>query len=153
MGSTGVANIFTGESFVLAYVPDAYLFDVEEGQNVGVKARNEILNGRIDRILPFAESLPSDLQAPNRMLERGRLVRIALVEPNQFPVDQHVQVTTCFQSDCHIGLFQASIKQTNIVLAQLFETAKDLIQPIRSAYATYATLTLPSEPSDQAPLR
>ena len=58
MGSTGIASIFTGESFVLAYVPDAYLFDVEEGQTVGVKARNEILNGRIDRILPFAESPP-----------------------------------------------------------------------------------------------
>ena len=58
MGSTGIASIFTGESFVLAYVPDAYLFDVEEGQTVGVKARNEILNGRIDRILPFAEFPP-----------------------------------------------------------------------------------------------
>ena len=88
---------------------------------------------------PLPSPLPSDLQAPNRMLERGRLVRIALTDLNQFPVDQHVQVTTCFQNDCHVGIFQASLKQTDIVLAQLFETAKDLIQPIRSAYATYAT--------------
>jgi len=80
-GSGGIAAIFTGESFVLAYVPDAYLFEVSEGQTVGVRARNEVLNGRIDRILPFAESLPSDLQAPNRMLERGRLMRIALIDP------------------------------------------------------------------------
>ena len=142
MGSTGIASIFTGESFVLAYVPDAYLFDVEEGQTVGVKARNEILNGRIDRILPFAESLPSDLQAPNRMLERGRLMRIALIEPNQFPVDQRVQVTTCFLTDCHVGVFQASLKQTHTALARLFEVAmsigsaaKELVQPIKSAYA------------------
>ena len=153
-GSGGIANIFTGESFVLAYAPDTYLFEVAEGQTVGVRARNEVLNGRIDRILPFAEPLPSDLQAPNRMLERGRLVRIALTDLNQFPVDQHVQVTTCFQNDCHVGIFQASLKQTHIVLAQLFETAKDLIQPIRSAYATYATYaTSLSEPSDQAPLK
>src|SRR5215469_10568377 len=101
----GVADIFTGESFVLAYVPDAYLFDVSEGQTVGVRARNDVLNGRIDRILPLAEPLPSDLQVPNRMLERGRLVRIALIDPNQFPVDQRVQVTTCFQNDCHVGVF------------------------------------------------
>lgn len=58
MGSGGIAAIFTGESFVLAYVPDAYLFEVSEGQTVGVRARNEVLNGRIDRILPFAESPP-----------------------------------------------------------------------------------------------
>jgi multidrug efflux pump subunit AcrA (membrane-fusion protein) len=114
MGSGGIAAIFTGESFVLAYVPDAYLFEVSEGQTVGVRARNEVLNGRIDRILPFAESLPSDLQAPNRMLERGRLMRIALIDPNQFPVDQRVQVTTCFLTDCHVGVFQASLRHCQV---------------------------------------
>ena len=56
---------------------------------------------------PFAASLPSDLQASNRIPERGRLIRIALIDPNQFPVDQRVQVTTCFLTDCHVGVFQA----------------------------------------------
>ena len=145
-GSGGVADIFTGESFVLGYVPDAYLFEVSEGQIVGVKARNKILNGRIDRILPLAQPLPSDLQAPNRMLERGRLVRIALIDPSQLPVDQHVQITTCFQNDCHVGVFQASLTQTHTVLARLFEVAmsigseaKHLVQPIKSAYAALAS--------------
>ena len=140
-GSGGIANIFTGESFVLAYAPDTYLFEVAEGQTVGVRARNEVLNGRIDRILPFAEPLPSDLQAPNRMLERGRLMRIALIDPNQFPVDQRVQVTTCFLTDCHVGVFQASLKQTHTALARLFEVAmsigsaaEELVEPIKSAY-------------------
>jgi multidrug resistance efflux pump len=145
-GSGGIADIFTGESFVLAYVPDGYLFEVSEGQTVGVRARNEILNGRIDRILPLAAPLPSDLQAPNRMLERGRLVRIALIDPNQFPVDQRVQVTTCFHNDCHVGVVQASLKQTHTALARLFEVAmsmgsaaKELVQPIKSAYAALAS--------------
>ena len=145
-GSGGVADIFTGESFVLAYVPDAYLFDLSEGQTVGVRVRHEVLNGRIDRILPLAEPLPSDLQAPNRMLERGRLVRIALIDPNQLPVEQHVQVTTCFQNDCHVGVFQASLKQTHTALARLIEVAmsigseaKELIQPIKSGYAALAS--------------
>src|SRR5215469_4675557 len=144
--SGGIADIFTGESFVLAYVPDGYLFEISEGQTVGVRARNEVLNGRIDRILPLAEPLPSDLQAPNRMLARGRLVRIALIDPNQLPVDQHVQVTTCFQNDCHIGVFQVSLKQTHTALARLFEVAmstgseaKELVQPIKSAYAALAS--------------
>ena len=145
-GSGGVADIFTGESFVLGYVPDAYLFEVSEGQIVGVRARNKILNGRIDRILPLAQPLPSDLQAPNRMLERGHLVRIALIDPSQLPVDQHVQITTCFQNDCHVGVFQASLTQTHTVLARLFEVAmsigseaKHLVQPIKSAYAALAS--------------
>jgi multidrug resistance efflux pump len=145
-GSGGVADIFTGESFVLAYLPDAYLFEVSEGQTVGVRTRNEVLNGRIDRILPLAESLPSDLQAPNRMLERGRLVRIALIDPNQLPVDQRVQVTTCFLADCHVGVLQASLKQTQTALARLFEVAmsigteaKELAQPIKSAYGALAS--------------
>ena len=76
------------------------------------------------------------------MLERGRLMRIALIDPNQFPVDQRVQVTTCFLADCHVGVFQASLKQTHTALARLFEVAmsigsaaKELVQPIKSAYA------------------
>jgi hypothetical protein len=145
-GSGGIADIFTGESFVLANLPDAYLFEVSEGQTVGVRARNEVLNGRIDRILPFAEPLPSDLQAPNRMLERGRLMRIALIDPNQFPVDQRVQVTTCFLNNCHVGVLQASLEQTHTALARLIEVAmaigskaKELVQPIKSAYAALAS--------------
>jgi multidrug efflux pump subunit AcrA (membrane-fusion protein) len=144
-GNGGVADIFTGESFVLAYVPDAYIFDILEGQTVGVRARNEVLNGRIDRILPLAEALPSELQMPNRMLERGRLVRIALVDFNQLPVDQRVQVTTCFLADCHAGVLHAALEQTHTALARLFEAAtsigseaKELVQRIERAYGELA---------------
>jgi multidrug resistance efflux pump len=115
----GVADIYTGESFVLAYVPDSYLLNISEGQTVGVRARNEVVNGRIDRILPLTETLPNDLQAPNRMLERGRLVRVALKEPNQLPVDQRVQVTTCFQTDCHVGVVHAALERTHTILVQV----------------------------------
>jgi len=121
-GGGGIADIYTGESFVLAYVPDSYFLNILEGQTVGVFARNEIVNGRIDRILPLTETLPNDLQAPNRMLERGRLVRIALKEPNQLPVDQRVQVTTCFQNDCHVGVLHAAVTQTRTVLATWVES-------------------------------
>ena len=98
-----VADIFTGKSFVLAYLPDSYLFEISAGQSVAVKARNEVLNGRIERILPLAQNLPNDLQRPNRMLERGRLVRIALPASNEFPIDQRVRVTSCLLSDCASG--------------------------------------------------
>jgi multidrug resistance efflux pump len=34
-----VADIFTGEGYVLAYVPDSFLFDVSEGQTVGIRQK------------------------------------------------------------------------------------------------------------------
>lgn len=122
-GSRSVASIFTGDTFVLAYVPDAYLFQISTGQMVGVRVGKAILNGRIDRILPFAEALPNDLQVPNRVQERGRLVRIALLDPNQLPVDQRVQVTTCLMTDCHVGVFQAGIEQAQTALRRLLKAA------------------------------
>ena len=138
-GNGNVADIFTGESYVLAYVPDSYLFDVSERQPVGIKARNEMLNGRIDRILPMDKVLPTDLQVPNRMLERGRLVRIAMSESNQLRVDQRVQVSTCFAADCHVGVLQAAFQQAHTAIARLFgststdSAAKELVRPVDSA--------------------
>jgi hypothetical protein len=84
--------------------------------------------------------LPADLQVPNRMLERGRLVRIALTESNKLPVDQHVQVSTCLAADCHVGVLQAALQQTHTAFARFFGTAistgseaKELVRPVDSA--------------------
>jgi multidrug efflux pump subunit AcrA (membrane-fusion protein) len=122
-GTGGIADIFTGKRFVLAYVPDAYVFEVSEGQNVGVRTRNAVLNGRIDRVLPLAQTLPNDLQAPNRMLERGRLVRIDLLDSNELPVDQRVQITTCFATDCRVGVIESALDQTRSALGRLLGAA------------------------------
>jgi multidrug resistance efflux pump len=122
-GTGGIADIFTGKRFVLAYVPDAYVFEVSEGQNVGVRTQNAVLNGRIDRVLPLAQTLPNDLQAPNRMLERGRLVRIDLLDSNELPVDQRVQITTCFATDCRVGPIEFALDQTRSALGRLFGAA------------------------------
>jgi multidrug efflux pump subunit AcrA (membrane-fusion protein) len=110
-GSSGVANIYKGESFVLAYVPDSYLFDIAEGEVVGVKARNTWLNARIDRVLPMTEALPNDFQNPNRVRDRGRLVRIVLTDPNQLSLDQKIQVTSCYTADCRVSLLQVAWEQ------------------------------------------
>src|SRR5436190_14713558 len=47
-GKDRIANIYTGPSFVLAYIPESYLFDVEEGQKVAVKARGQTVAGYIE---------------------------------------------------------------------------------------------------------
>jgi multidrug resistance efflux pump len=47
-----IANIYTGPSFVLAYIPEGYLFDVEEGQKVSVKTRGQTIVGDVEKVLP-----------------------------------------------------------------------------------------------------
>src|SRR5262249_52461547 len=122
-GNSTVADIFTGNDFVLAYVPDSYLMDVSEGQPVAVKTRNEGINGRIDQVLTLAQNLALDLQRPSRALERGRLVRVALPASNELPIDQRVRVTSCFLSDCRLGLMQAALQQTRAAVGSLYEAA------------------------------
>ncbi|MBR0774821.1 biotin/lipoyl-binding protein [Bradyrhizobium diazoefficiens] len=108
LANSPVTDIFTGKPFVLAYLPDSYLFSISAGEPVVIKSGQKVLLGRVERLLPLSENLPSDLQLPNRALERGRLVRISLPEASELPTDQRVRITTCFTDDCGIvrKLFQ-----------------------------------------------
>jgi multidrug resistance efflux pump len=121
-GSRGIADIYTGTSFVLAYLPDSYLFNIAEGQTVGVKARNTIFNAMIDRVLPITATLPDDLQNPNKARERGRLVRIALLEPNQLPIEQQIKVIGCYVADCRVGFVQAAASEVRKAFANISNT-------------------------------
>jgi multidrug resistance efflux pump len=86
-GKDRIANIYTGPSFVLAYIPESYLFDVEEGQKVAVKARGQTVAGHIEKVLPMTEALPPEFQLPNKTRGRGQLVQVALSDGNAFAID------------------------------------------------------------------
>jgi hypothetical protein len=60
-----------GASFVLAYIPESYLFDVEEGGKVAVKARGQTVAGYIEKVLPVTEALPPEFQLPNKGVGNG----------------------------------------------------------------------------------
>jgi len=122
-GNGAVAQIYTGENFVLAYVSDAYLSDIVEGQKVGVKMRGEVFNARVERILPINAALPADLQNPNRLRERGRLVRIQLTDPNALAIGQKVEITRCFAEDCRLGPLQAAWQRLRAFFAPIAATA------------------------------
>lgn len=146
LGNGGVADIFTGKSFVLAYMPDSYLFDISEGQSVAVKARNEVQNGRIERILPLAQTLPGDLQLPNRALERGRLVRIAMPASDELPVDQRVRVSGCLMDDCRTGFTQAVVQKVASSIGRFYQATisvaaetKGLVERLASASRSNTT--------------
>ncbi len=103
-GKDKIASVYTGENFVLAYVPEGYLFDLKPGEKVAVKARGQVVEGRIERVLEVTEALPPEFQLPNRVRGRGQLVRVELVDANNFAVDQKVVVTSCYLENCRIGL-------------------------------------------------
>ncbi len=106
-GGDRIASIYTGPSFVLAYIPESYLFDVTEGQKVAVKARGQTIVGDVEKVLPVTEALPPEFQLPNRVRGRGQLVRIALLDKADFAIDQKARVTGCWFESCRAGLSEA----------------------------------------------
>jgi multidrug resistance efflux pump len=106
-GKDRIANIYTGPSFVLAYIPESYLFDVEEGQKVAVKARGQTVAGYIEKVLPVTEALPPEFQLPNKTRGRGQLVQVGLPDSNAFAIDQKSQISSCYFQNCRTGLSEA----------------------------------------------
>jgi multidrug resistance efflux pump len=101
-GNADVASIYTGPSYVVAYIPENYMFDVQEGENLMVSGRGYAVAGRIDKVLPVTEALPPEFQLPNRARGRGQLARVALLEPEHYAVDEKVQLTSCYLGGCRI---------------------------------------------------
>lgn len=99
-GKDRLARIFTGKSFVLAFIPETYLFDVEKGEHVVVKARGRTVDGTIEKILPVTEALPPEFQLPGKARNRGQVARVALQHPDEFAVEEKVRVTGCLLADC-----------------------------------------------------
>jgi multidrug resistance efflux pump len=124
--NTKVAQVYTGESYALAYLPDSYLFDLREGQPVAVKARGRTLTANIERVLPVTEALPPEFQLPNRARNRGQLVRIDLEDQSHFAVDQKVNVTSCYVTGCKTGITEIVRKVGNSVLTWANEAVHEI---------------------------
>lgn len=103
-----VTSIYSGTKYALAYIPESYLFDLEEGQRVAVRARGQTISATLDSILPVTDALPPEFQAPNRVRERGQLVRVMLEgDATPLALDQKVRVTSCLRSDCNDSIKEA----------------------------------------------
>jgi multidrug resistance efflux pump len=103
-GQNSVTDIYIGASYVLAFIPDSYLFDISEGQPVCVNAHSRELNGTIKNILPVTEAVPPEFQIPSKVRERGQLAKIALTEEASFAIGQKIKVTGSLRGDCHLGV-------------------------------------------------
>ena len=143
-----VAKIYTGLSFALAYIPESYIFDIEEGEQVGVRVRGQIHQASIERVLPMTEALPPEFQTPNRVRERGQMVRITLQDADKFALDQKVRVTSCFLPSCQDNfatIIKGSVPQLKVLGTQALngaEIVRDRIAALTGAGIDYSTRIL-----------
>ncbi len=103
-GKDEVANIYSGDSYVLAYIPDSYWLKVQDGREVAVKVRGQTVAGRIGSVLPVTDALPPEFQLPTKARGRGQLVRVALAGNNDIAVGQKAVVTNCYLKNCKFSL-------------------------------------------------
>ena len=103
-GKDEIANIYTGNSYVLAYIPDSYWLKVQDGRKVAVKVRGRTVAGHIESVLPVTDALPPEFQLPTKPRGRGQLVRVALNSDNDIAVGQKAVVTNCYFRNCRFSL-------------------------------------------------
>jgi multidrug resistance efflux pump len=82
-------------TYVLAYLPDIYLFGVDVGKNVRIDGGATTARGRIEAILSVADALPPEFQNMFRPRDRSRLIRVSLPPEQGFAVSQKVRVGGC----------------------------------------------------------
>jgi multidrug resistance efflux pump len=78
LGETAL-EIYSGHSFVVAYMPTNRLYSVEPGDNVIVTDGTTRARGRVERIEAMADVLPPEFQNVFSSRERQQVVRVELV--------------------------------------------------------------------------
>lgn len=95
-------QVYGGKAYLLAYLPDQYLFGIKDGMPVKVSGGGNTVRGEIDSILAVADALPAEFQNMYRPRDRSRLVRILLPDNQPFAASQKVTVTGCAFGLCWV---------------------------------------------------
>ncbi|MEH2541429.1 MULTISPECIES: HlyD family secretion protein [unclassified Bradyrhizobium] len=98
-----IATIHTGPSFILAYLPDSYLFDLKVGQRVYVRSYTQSIVGVVESLLPMTDAMPPEFQIPGDVRQRGQVFKISIPEGASLPLDQKVKISTCYLNMCESG--------------------------------------------------
>jgi multidrug resistance efflux pump len=86
-------SIYTGEAYVLTYLPARYLFSIQPGMKVVVSSGRHSDEGVVTEILPVSDALPSEFQNTFKPRERNQLARIKLSAPHKFPIFEKVEIS------------------------------------------------------------
>ena len=88
-----IVSIYSGEPYVLAYLPRRYLFSISAGMEVQVKSGRHEATGVIAEILPVTGALPEEFQNTFKPRDRNQLARIRLIDAGDFPLHEKVELT------------------------------------------------------------
>ena len=102
-GNSDIATIYTGPSFILAYLPDSYLFDLKVGQRVDVRSYAQSIVGVVEALLPMTDAMPPEFQIPGDVRQRGQVFKISIPESVSMPLDQKVKISACYFNMCDSG--------------------------------------------------
>lgn len=86
-------SIYSGEPYVLVYLPRRYLFPMYAGMRLEVTDGRHTAGGVITEILPVTATLPKEFQNTFQPQDRNQLAKIKLDPGTRFPLSQKVQVS------------------------------------------------------------
>ena len=89
-----------GKKFVLAYLPESYLFPVRGGTKVSVRSGNQYAVGVIEKVMQIAGALPEDFQSGIGPRNRSRMSRIVFEHDPPFALMQKVAISGCAFGRC-----------------------------------------------------
>ena len=88
-----ILSIYSGEPYILAYLPRRYLFPILPGTRVKATSGRVSSTGVISEILPVTGALPKEFQNSFKPRDRGQLARILFDNPPPFPVHEKIEIT------------------------------------------------------------
>jgi multidrug resistance efflux pump len=78
-------EIFTGQPYVLAYVPEGALYDLQQGDKVNIGVGLSTYEGHVARLYAVAGQLPKEFQNTFQPVARARIVRIEFDSDGHYP--------------------------------------------------------------------
>jgi len=110
-------ELFTGQPYVLAYVPEGALYDLQQGDPVTIRVGFSRYTGRVARLFPVAGQLPKEFQNTFQPVARARIVRI------EFEPSEHYPALFTKTQLSAAGLVPAWMKRMVAPLVQLAQDA------------------------------
>jgi len=75
-------ELFTGDSYILAYVPEGALYSLQPGDPIKIKVGLNTYFGKVGRLYPVAGQLPEEFQNTFQPVSRAQIVRVEF-DPGQ----------------------------------------------------------------------
>lgn len=88
-----ILTLYWGEPYILAYLPQHYVFDIGAVEAVEITSGNVTRQGRIDAILPMSTAIPDEFRNAFRLRETRQLARVSLEPGPPLPTMASVRIT------------------------------------------------------------